>query len=143
MVQACNPCNSETTARLQFVSLLFYVCFFIVVEWPGNDKVSCSLDWFLICFIVKDDLELLILLHAPPQYWDYRHVPPHHLVSPRFHAYLTDTETAELHPKPRDSSFKASLGNSARLSQIKRGKQQQRQTKKQPNNKHRRGRLGI
>lgn len=65
MVQACNPYNSEATARLRFVLLLFYVCFF-VVEWRGNDKVSCSLDWILICFLVKDDLELLILLHAPP-----------------------------------------------------------------------------
>ena len=32
--------------------------------------------WARTCFVTDDDLELLVLLPPPPQYWDYRHVPP-------------------------------------------------------------------
>lgn len=42
---------------------------------PFYEKVSYILDWIWICYIAKDDLELLIFLLLPPECWNYRCVP--------------------------------------------------------------------
>ena len=42
-----------------------------------GDRVLCNSDWLQTVYTAEDDLELLILLPLPPEYWGYRHVLPH------------------------------------------------------------------
>lgn len=51
------------------------------------DRASCSSSWPLMRCIVKDDLELLILLLFPPNCWNCRCVPPQ--LVPLVVGYLT------------------------------------------------------
>lgn len=48
-------------------------CLFVLCFW---DRLPYIPGWPPLCCIVKDDLELLILLLPLPKYWNHRHDPP-------------------------------------------------------------------
>lgn len=50
---------------MQYISLFYFDSFWDRVYSP---------DWSETCYIVKDDLELLVLLLPHPECWDYWHV---------------------------------------------------------------------
>lgn len=41
-------------------------------------RVLCHPEWCHIHYVIKDDLEFLVLLLLLPKDWDYRLVPPNH-----------------------------------------------------------------
>lgn len=41
-----------------------------------QNRVSRSLGWPITCYVVKDDLKLLILLPVSPECWDYKYPAP-------------------------------------------------------------------
>lgn len=70
--------------------------------------MSCSPDWPHTCYIAKDDLEILTILSASPQYRDNKGTPPHlalNLSSLIFFLNLMSEEEVDQKPVFPDSSM--------------------------------------
>lgn len=73
--------SNSTRLPSHWVTTSFHLCFHIfLIYFPFQDRLSCSPGWPWIHSIAEGGHGLLSLLPLPPKCWDYRWVPPHHIL---------------------------------------------------------------